>query len=364
MARLSVIRLNQLKLSRASPRTARKRNQRTKTKVSSILQAKNKEANPIRTRRAAAQVTLFWLDIAFSYLQPRPATMGKKRNNAAKKKQATKKKKQKLSSAYGVSVLKGGTIAQNNGVLPANAIADGSNAKKQTNGSSSQHNASGNSMLTSSGANTGRRSLGSTNNEHDEFHRMHASLEERSLALQKQKDDHRRSKKTRQKQQKKKGWGGKFATPGTNFAPATLTLAPKTTQQLVDDAADHIAIGMNESGQRSSMISTDAMGGVEGARMAIPGKSSLSAAAGVNWQTRVSNVSNSAQQEEAQQQNNPFAAFDEDSDSDTEWGEQKSKPVPKFQFQPASFSFQPTFANPPPSATVVAEPGADIDPDL
>ncbi|KAL7536978.1 hypothetical protein ACHAXR_007517 [Thalassiosira sp. AJA248-18] len=283
--------------------------------------------------------------------------MGKKRNNATKKKQAAKKKK--LSSAYGVSVLKGGTIARNNGVLDTNCDADGNPQTKKQIGASSKgsanstqphSNGSGNNGTTST-HDTGKRSH-TSRNENDEFKRMHDSLEERSLALQARTDDQRRSKKARQKHTKK-GWG-KFARPSTtNFAPATLTLAPKTTQELMDDAADQVAQGMVEIGQRTSIP-------LDGLAPTVPGQSSLAAAASLSWKLRVSNVSNQVQQ--PQNQNNSFAAFHEDSDSDNDWSDKKTKPIQQFQFQPASFSFQPAISNP--SVEVAAGADDDVDPDL
>mmetsp|Transcript_22759 Transcript_22759/g.38956 ORF Transcript_22759/g.38956 Transcript_22759/m.38956 type:complete len:269 (-) Transcript_22759:42-848(-) len=268
--------------------------------------------------------------------------MGKKRTNAAKKKQAAKKKK--LSATYGVSVLKGGTHAKNNGTIAVNINTDSSTSKKHKGAAS---NGEGNSKNTPMDATMtlGRRSRG-RNDENNEFQRMHASLEERSLALQARKDDQKRSKKERQKHQKK-GWG-KFVRP-TNFAPATLTLAPKSTQQLVDDAADHVARGMNEIGQR-------AVNPLDGLSVA-PGQSSLAAAASLNWQMRVSNVANQAPQ--TQNQNNSFAVLGDDSDSDNEWVDKKKKAVQQFQFKPASFSFQPAVSN-----TLASSGRDEIDPDL
>mmetsp|Transcript_41870 Transcript_41870/g.75441 ORF Transcript_41870/g.75441 Transcript_41870/m.75441 type:complete len:282 (-) Transcript_41870:52-897(-) len=281
--------------------------------------------------------------------------MAKKRANATKKKQVARKKR--LSSTYGVSVLKGGTQARKNGALDANAnpVVDGNSHAQKQNGASSNgegnaknialaHNRSnGNNTLMSTQVIQGKRSR-DRQGENDEFQRMHASLEERSRALKARKDD-QRSKKGRQKQQKK-GWG-KFATP-TNFAPATLTLAPKTTQELVNDAADQVAQGMNEIGQQAR----NPFYGVS----TIPGQSSLAAAASLNWEMQVlSNVGNQAPQSENQK--NSFAAFDEDSDSDNEWGSTKIKAIQQFQFKPASFSFQPTISNPPADDD-------DIDPDL
>ena len=286
--------------------------------------------------------------------------MGKKRNNAAKKKQAAAKKK-RLSSAYGVSVLKGGTLARKNGVLDASPGADGkAQAKKQSNATSSigagaKAISPGQQRDNGSGAAReipGKRPRDTVASENDEFRRLHASLEERSLALQARKAEQMRGKKQRKKQQRK-GWGGKFAGPSaaTTFAPATLTLGPKSTEELMDDAADCVAQGMNEIGQRAELSADGAI--------ATEGRSSLAAAASMSWKLRVSNVASEAMQQQSQNKNNAFAALEDDSDSDNEWGETKSKPpVHPFQFQPASFTFQPSGS----SSTAVADD--DLDPDL
>jgi hypothetical protein len=85
--------------------------------------------------------------------------------------------------------------------------------------------------------------------------------------------------------------------------------------------------------------------------------SSLAAAAGLNWQMQMNNTAQQQQQQQKQtiEQNNPFAALDNDSESDddNDWSVKKVDSKPQFQFQPASFSFQP--------AQVVNE---DVDPDL
>lgn len=279
--------------------------------------------------------------------------MGKKRNNAAKKKQAAKAKR--LSSTYGVSVLKGGTQAsRKNGALDATA-GGGSHANHRKRNAQTlapaapeQNRGRGGNAPLSTPVPPGERPR---DGESEEFERMHASLEERSLALQARNDERRRSKKQRQKRQKK-GWG-KFARPSTNFAPATLTLAPKTTQELVDDAAHDVARGMNEIGRRAMVPPTDGAS-------AMPGQSSLAAAASLNWKMRVSNVANPPRQ--PQDQNNSFAALGDDSDSDNEWADKETKVVHQFQFKPASFSFQPTVSKPP--AMGPAVDGDDIDPDL
>ncbi|KAL9188699.1 hypothetical protein ACHAXT_007077 [Thalassiosira profunda] len=288
--------------------------------------------------------------------------MGKKRNNAAKKKQAAAKKK-RLSSAYGVSVQKGGTLARKNGVLDASPSAGGkAHAKKQSNAASAsgaganaispaqQHNKVG---IGAAREIPGKRPRDTVASENDEFRRLHASLEERSLALQARKAEQMRGKKQRKKQHKK-GWGGKFAGPSatTTFAPATLTLGPKSTEELMDDAADCVAQGMNDIGQRADISADGAI--------ATEGRSSLAAAASMSWKLRVSNVASEATQQQTKNKNNAFAALEEDSDSDNEWGETKSKPpVHPFQFQPASFTFQPAVSS---STTAVADD--DLDPDL
>lgn len=275
--------------------------------------------------------------------------MGKKRNNAAKKKQVAKKKR--LSSAYGVSVLKGGTIASKNGVLNADPInAGNSHDKRQkiTAKTSASHKKNDSGGMFSSTQDAPGKRTRDRQDENDEFERMHASLEERSLALQARKGDQRRSKKERQKRQK--GWG-KFARPSSNFAPATLTLAPKSTRELVDDAADQVARGMNEIGQRETHLSDGTL--------AKPGQSSLAAAASLNWKMRVSNVADPVQQ--SKNQTNSFAALGGDSDSDNEWADKKARVVQQFQFKPASFSFQPAISNPLAMGPAVDD---DFDPDL
>lgn len=168
--------------------------------------------------------------------------------------------------------------------------------------------------------------------ENCEFQRMHASLEERSLALQTHKHSQRRIKT---KQLKK---GQKEIAP--QFSPATLNLASQTTQELVDDAADQMAQGMNQIGQRTK---TNVSGGLS----SVPGQSSLAAVASRNWKMRLSNVPN-----QRPHQTNPFAALEDDSDKDDELNT-----VQQFQFKPASFSFSPSF----PNARPVPD---DIDPDL
>ena len=311
--------------------------------------------------------------------------MGKKRNNAAKKKQAAKKKR--LSSAYGVSVLKGGTLTQNNGVIDKNALVaaangNGSKSQPQHNGKknsgearSNNDNGEGNTKnIVDSKIQPGKRPRGSPNGENDDFDRLHASLEERSLALHARNEEQRRSKKGGRQKQQKKGWG-KFAQPSsavTNFAPATLTLAPKSTQQLVDDTANQVALGMNEIGQSQSSSSTmtnPLLDGPQSSAMGIaptPGKSSLATAASLNWKLRVSNVTTTQQQkqqESEQSKKNSFAALDFDSDSDNEWTDtKKGKIVQQFQFKPASFSFQSSTV-PNPSQQLSADDD-DIDPDL
>ena len=269
--------------------------------------------------------------------------MGKKRNNSAKKKKATKK--QNLSSAFGVSVLKGGTIARNNGVINKNALADGQHAqpKNKKMGTSSAAGAtSAAAAIISNIEQSGTRP--SNTNENDEFRRQHASLEERQLALQARQKECQKKKRGRKSQ--KKGWG-KFAHPSTKveFASATLNLGPKSTEQLINEAADHVAMGMTDIGQ--SAVSNHY------AAASADGKSSLAAAAGLNWKMQVSNTNTSLQP--SPEQSNPFAALDEDSDSDNEWSEKKADKTPQFQFQPASFSFQP--------APAVTQYNQDVDPD-
>eukprot|EP00985_Skeletonema_marinoi_P000054 scaffold16_cov176-Skeletonema_marinoi.AAC.9 len=271
--------------------------------------------------------------------------MGKKRNNAAKKKKATKK--QNLSAAFGVSVLKGGTIARNNGVINKNALADGQHAqsKNKKMDKSNATAATSAAAVMSANEQSGNRSRNS--NENDEFRRLHASLEERQLALQARQKECQKKKRGRKSQ--KKGWG-KFAHPSTKveFASATLNLGPKSTEQLINEAADHVAMGMTDIGQ--SAVSNHYT-----AAPPTDGTSSLAAAAGLNWNMQSSNTNTSVQQPPPEQ-NNPFAAFDEDSDSDNEWSGKKADSTPQFQFQPASFSFQ--------SAPAVTQHNEDVDPDL
>lgn len=286
--------------------------------------------------------------------------MGKKRTSTTKKKQIAKKTK--LSSTYGVSVLKGGTIARNNGVLDSKlASIDGNSSAKNTSGSScdgAKHATSGTaSQRTSAGfdrhtAGKHRPQIGNT--ENDEFRHMHASLEERSLAVQARQDEQRQMKKNRRNGRQTKGFGS-FARPSTAtlFAPATLTLAPKTTQELVDDATNQVAQGMNEFGRHATIEQIDGSSEMQG-------RSSLAAAASLNWKIRVSNVTS---QLSAQENNNPYAALDNDSDSDNSWAEKDRKlDRQRFQFKPASFSYQPTIVA---DVSVVAPcSGDDIDPDL
>ncbi|KAL7433816.1 hypothetical protein ACHAXH_005910 [Discostella pseudostelligera] len=287
--------------------------------------------------------------------------MGKKRTSTVKKKQLAKKNR--LSSTYGVSVLKGGTIARNNGVLESKLTSiDGSSSTRKSSGTSCDgvQNAT-NANTTSSAQNHGssdRQTPGTRhpmvrNSERDEFQHLHASLEERSLAVQARKDEQRQMKKIRRNGRQMIGFG-KFARSSTTFfAPATLTLAPKTTQELVDDATNQVSQGMNEIGRHAT---EDRVGGAS----AIPGQSSLAAAASLNWKIRVSNVNNQAPSQE--HDNNPYAALDNDSDSDNSWAENNRKVEPRrFQFKPASFSFQPTVPDIP---AVASCSGEDIDPDL
>lgn len=283
--------------------------------------------------------------------------MGKKRTNTAKKKQAAKKKK--LSSTFGVSVLKGGTLASQNGViLDANPIADGNKSQnKKQKGNNAKKIAPEKNLgnrkntLLQTSAIPGKRTR-DRQGENDEFDRMHASLEERSLASRARIEDQQRGKKARQKTRQKKGWG-RFARPlNTNFAPATLTLAPKTTQELVDDAANQVAQGMVEIGQSRT---TYPLGGVS----AMAGQSSLAAAANFNWKMGVSNVSDRAEQ--PQNHSNAFAAFEGDSDSENEWGDKKAQVIQQFQFKPASFSFQAPTLNPQVMGPALDD---DFDPDL
>ena len=291
--------------------------------------------------------------------------MGKKRNNATKKKQAAAKKK-RLSSAYGVSVLKGGTThssKQNNANATSTTIGiDGKQGKKggavPNNGEGNTKHIPDNNSLQQLGKKRARNS--NDISEQDDFNHQYASLEERSLALTARKAELQKKKKGNRRQQNKKGWGSKFAGPSSSntttipkFAPATLTLAPKTTQQLVDDAANEVARGMNEIGsssnhQQSMMVTNPLLGVTTASSMAIlPGQSSLAAAASHNWKLRVSNISDTQKQQQQQavqqSQNNPYAALDTDSDddSDNEWSDKKKqKVVQQFQFKPASFSFQ------------------------
>lgn len=272
--------------------------------------------------------------------------MGKKRTSAAKKKQVAKKKK--LSSAYGVSVLKGSTVSRNNGVIDANFASpvDANNnsslknpIRTLANGDDGKVKRDNNHQRKSADATIrsqeifGQRSL-VNHSENDEFHHLHASLEERSMALQARNDELRQRKKIRLQHQKK-GWGTNFARPLVpNFADATLTFAPKTTQELVDDATNHVARGMSEIGQSVASIVFPAASG----------QSSLAVAVGLDWKLRAYESSNmQTKQSNAQQHlNNPFAAFE--SDSDNEWtdkAEDKPNSVQRFQFQPASFLFQP-----------------------
>jgi hypothetical protein len=302
--------------------------------------------------------------------------MGKKRTSAAKKKQVAKKKK--LSSAYGVSVLKGSTVSRNNGVIDANfASPVGANTNSHVknpirtlaHGDDGRATSINNSATTLKG--NQKKSADATimqpreisaqrlrvnHSENDEFHRLHASLEERSMALQARNNELCQRKKIRLQQQKKtkKGWGANFAQPlvTTNFAEATLTLAPKTTQELVDDATNHVARGMSEIGQSvaSNLLTS------------MSGQSSLAAAAGLDWKLRAYESSNMQTKQsnaspQLQHPNNPFAAFE--SDSDNEWtdkADDKPNSVQRFQFQPASFSFQPDV----PQIAL----DDDIDPDL
>jgi hypothetical protein len=269
--------------------------------------------------------------------------MGKKKtNNAAKKNQVAKKNR--MSSAYGVSVLKGGTISRNNGVIDtkSTSVADGNSHVKNPGTSTNGEGTAMNKALNIYDRNSGKKIMPTRELsgqrplvrqvEHDEFQRLHASLEERSLALQARKDEQRRSKKVRLQQQKK-GWG-KFARPSsTNFAQATLTLTPKTTQELVDDATNRVALGMTEIGQ-GACNSLDAS--------AMPGQSSLATAAGLDWKLRTSSMTN--QGNIPQLLSNPYAGLDVESDSDNDWAEADSKPMSaqKFQPRPASFAFQLT----------------------
>ncbi|KAL7491284.1 hypothetical protein ACHAWT_000688 [Skeletonema menzelii] len=270
--------------------------------------------------------------------------MGKKRNNAAKKKKATKKK-QNLSAAFGVTVQKGGTIARNNGVINKNALADGQNAQPRNNKIGSSNATASTSADAAMSTNEQPGTRPSNSNENDEFRRLHASLEERQLALQARQKECQKKKRGRKSQ--KKGWG-KFAHPSTKveFASATLNLGPKSTEQLINEAADHVAMGMTDIGQSAASSHY--------AAASADGKSSLAAAAGLNWKMQLSHTNTSMQP--SPEQSNPFAALDEDSDSDNEWSEKKADTTPQFHFQPASFSFQ--------SAPAVTQCNQDVDPDL
>jgi len=317
--------------------------------------------------------------------------MGKKRNNATKKKQAAAKKK-RLSSTYGVSVLKGGTThSSKQSNANASIGIDGKQGKKggavPNNGEGNTKQILDNSLQQHPGKKRARNSKHGS--EQDDFNHQYASLEERSLALSARKAEIQKKKKGNRKQQKKKGWGSKFAGPSSSstipkFAPATLSLAPKSTQQLVDDAANEVARGMNEIGssnsnhQQSMMVANPVLGGTTTSYTAIPGQSSLAAAASHNWKLRVSNISDNQtqqQQQAAQSQNNPYAALDTDSDddSDNEWSDKKKqKVVQQFQFKPASFSFQSSAASTTSNAVSTNIPQQmgpsvednDIDPDL
>lgn len=290
--------------------------------------------------------------------------MGKKRVSATKKKQLAKKNK--LSSAYGVSVLKGGTIARNNGVLDSKLTSvDGSASAKRPSGAlyngeiicaptsllSAQSYAGGDNVKQVSPRQLpDKRRPRITHYEHEEFQHLHASLEERSLALQARQKEHRRMKKGRNNEEHTKGFG-KFERPSSTsfFAPATLTLAPKTTQELVDDATNEVAQGMNEIGQHVTKSHAD------GASSTI-GRSSLAGAASLNWKLRVSNIPVQTTSED--HLNNPFAALDNDSDSENSWGEHNPKvSALQFQFKPPTFMFQPTIPSMRPDES-------DVDPDL
>jgi hypothetical protein len=245
--------------------------------------------------------------------------MGKKRNNAAKKKQGATKKK--ISATYGVSVLKGGTIARKNGIIQTSNPMDAKTPNKQT------VKVHASKIVQSNDSNTSKKS-GCSQNEQKEFARQQASLEERSLMQQSQKNHQRKMKK------QKKGWGNNFAQPSA-MAPPTLNLT-KTTQQLVDDAANQVA-QISDIGQRFDSAQ---------------GCSSLAAAAGPNWAANIMQQNSETQQPQL----NPFAALDDGSDSDNEWADSKQKPQ-QFQFQPPSFSFQSSFV-------AVGPSDDDIDPDL
>jgi hypothetical protein len=115
------------------------------------------------------------------------------------------------------------------------------------------------------------------------------------------------------------------------------------TQELVDDAADRMAEGMNEIGQRAQRVNNPLLHGLS----ATPRQSSLAAAASLNWNMRESSVANQLSEPQAQTKNNPFIAFEDDSDSENEWASKKDVKAQQFQFQPASFSFQPTISHAP-----------------
>lgn len=283
--------------------------------------------------------------------------MGKKRNNSIKKKQAAKKNK--LSSAFGVSVLEGGTIARTNGFLdriPMSAATSKGMKQKAATSTSNIGKAMKCDIANRTFGNSQRKSSAPQTNHHEqqEFDRLHASLEERSLALQARKNDRLVNKKERRMQQKN-GWG-KYARPVKDkFAPATLNLAPKTTQELVDDAANQVAMGMKEIGQRAA-INSFVLPSVE----QLPGQSSLAAAAGMNWKQRVS-TDQKGDTKQTHNANNPFATLDWGSDDDLDENSSKAaKSVPQLQFQPASFSFQSNITYPPPAGTL----NNDFDPDL
>lgn len=325
--------------------------------------------------------------------------MGKKRNNATKKKQTAKKKR--LSSAYGVSVLKGGTTHSSkqsnaNATSSSNICNNNGQSQKQKKPISGESGVVANvdihakldHSITSSSSvqqQPGKRQRNSNGGENVEFHRLHASLEERSLALQSRNNELRRVNKNgrQQKKKNKKGWGNFVGPSSSIFAPPTLTLAPKTTAELIDDAANQVAIGMNEIGQQSMTTATanPLVNDISSATTAIPGQSSLAAAASLNWKLRVSNVSSGSsannqiaqtQQQQYTTASNPYAALDIDSDSDdddNEWSDKKrTKIVQQFQFKPASFSCQSTLdvsTNHTSSSQVMGAATYDeIDPDL
>lgn len=261
--------------------------------------------------------------------------MGKKRNNAAKKKQLGKKKT--VSATYGVSVLKGGTIARNNGIIETRNPMDANKANNKQS-LKANNNLPADADETHQFMNNQKKS-GTNNKEQNEFLREQASLEERSLIQQAHK-----KQQPRKLRNQKKGWGNNFARP-SSMAQPILNLT-KTTQQLVDDAANQIT-QMSEIGQR--LVSQ---------HPASEGQSSLAAAAGVNFNL---STHNNGMQEEINveySQHNPFAALEDGSDSDNEWTDSKKHSKPsQFQFQPASFAFQSSFV---PVGSVADE----IDPDL